>query len=110
MCWLTGQATGMLLTRARNFDGSENTLQPGFARYTCHSDPEEAPVVLLQNKTGNKVLYGNARQFDYLLIIPNTSRAYAALPDQLRSIPEVQAVYSIEQSALKGISEVIALY
>lgn len=109
LCWLIGQATGTILSRTDNFTRVITDPTAGFARYSGTIGPEESSLVLLQNKAGGRVLFDSARQFDYIIVTTNGLTTFVHFCEQLKRIPEIQAVYPLEQTALKGISEVISL-
>lgn len=109
ICQSINRILGINLTLAANIEVPQNNKLVIFRRYNYESLEEIEKYTLVVNRNEGNVLFRELKKIDYILLV-NTEAPKELIEGallKLKNLPEVTALYKLDQSKLKSFNRII---
>ncbi len=108
ICQIINRFLGINLALGDNVEISRKNIVVNFRRYNYLSHDEIEKYVLLVNRHGGHYLFPEIKKIDYIFIIATEApkEPIEAKIQDIKNIPEISAIYKINQSKLKAVRHI----
>lgn len=106
ICQLINRVLGIDLTLAENLEIILKKDTQSFRRFIFESEEEIEKFILIVNRNGGNHLFSELKKIDFIFLVITDSpkEPIETGMQKLKTIPEISALYKVDQSGLKSFS------